>query len=96
MEFPFSIKVRCVDTVVSNIFQDRSRKICYMEYKSPAEPYGLTRPLSLGRQLNFAAGARMTMCNTMLEQFGLTLPQWVVLSALWRQDHLTIGEIAGL
>lgn len=34
------------------------------------------------------------MCNAMLERHDLTLPQWVVLSALWQINHLTIGEIA--
>jgi DNA-binding MarR family transcriptional regulator len=52
------------------------------------------RPISMGRQLNFAAGASMTMCNAMLATHGVTLPQWVVLSALWQKDGLTVGAIA--
>ncbi|MDN5789064.1 MAG: MarR family transcriptional regulator [Pseudorhodobacter sp.] len=52
------------------------------------------RPISLGRQLNFAAGASMSMCNALLDAHGLTLPQWVVLSVLWAQDGLTVGAIA--
>jgi DNA-binding MarR family transcriptional regulator len=52
------------------------------------------RPKSLGRHLNFAAGACTTMCNRMLEAHGLTLAQWVVLAALWQRDDLTVGEIA--
>lgn len=34
------------------------------------------------------------MCNRMLSEYGLTLPQWVVLAALWQRNHLTVGEIA--
>ncbi|MCB1313899.1 MAG: MarR family transcriptional regulator [Sedimentitalea sp.] len=52
------------------------------------------RPRSLGRQLNFAAGACTAMCNARLAAYDLTLPQWVVLSALWQRDGLTVGEIA--
>lgn len=53
-----------------------------------------TRPRSLGRHLNFAAGAATAMCNRMLEAHGLTLPQWIVLAALWQRDSLTVGEIS--
>ncbi len=52
------------------------------------------RPQALGRHLNFSASASTAMCNRMLEQHGLTLPQWVVLAALWQKDNLTVGEIA--
>ncbi|MEM1429472.1 MAG: MarR family transcriptional regulator [Pseudomonadota bacterium] len=53
-----------------------------------------TRPRSLGRLVNFAAGAVNAMCNRMLEPHGLSLPQWVVLSALWQKAPLTVGQIA--
>lgn len=52
------------------------------------------RPLSLGRQLMFAASATSTMCNRMLEEYDLTLAQWVVLAALWQRDDLTVGELS--
>lgn len=52
------------------------------------------RPRSLGRQLNFAAGATTGLCNAMLATHDLTLPQWIVLAALWQSDNLTVGEVA--
>ncbi|MEQ8479990.1 MAG: MarR family transcriptional regulator [Hoeflea sp.] len=54
----------------------------------------LVRPKALGRVLNFAAGATTAMCQDMLSEHGLTLAQWVILSALWRQDGMLINEIA--
>lgn len=54
----------------------------------------LQRPRALGRVLNFAAGAMTAMCQDLLEPHGLTLPQWVILSALWRRDGMLITEIA--
>jgi DNA-binding MarR family transcriptional regulator len=54
----------------------------------------LVRPKALGRVLNFAAGASTAMCQEMLSEHGLTLAQWVILSALWRQDGMLINEIA--
>ncbi|MEP0519360.1 MAG: MarR family transcriptional regulator [Hyphomicrobiales bacterium] len=54
----------------------------------------LERPHALGRVLNFAAGASTTMCQNLLEPHGLTLAQWVILSALWRRDELLVTEIA--
>ncbi|WP_420408919.1 MarR family winged helix-turn-helix transcriptional regulator [Hoeflea sp.] len=54
----------------------------------------LARPKALGRVLNFAAGASTAMCQDMLADHGLTLAQWVILSALWRQDGMLISEIA--
>jgi DNA-binding MarR family transcriptional regulator len=52
------------------------------------------RPRSLGRLLNFAAGGCNQMCNAMLAPHGLTLPQWVILSALWREDGMHVAELA--
>jgi len=52
------------------------------------------RPPSLGRLLNFAAGGCNQMCNAMLAPHGLSLPQWVILSALWRQDGMQVAELA--
>lgn len=51
-------------------------------------------PASLGRMLNFASGATNQMCNGILADHGLTLPQWVILSALWREDGMLVSEIA--
>lgn len=53
-------------------------------------------PKSLGRSLNFAAGATNALCNARLAPHGLQLPQWVVLSSLWRKDGLTVTQIAQL
>lgn len=52
------------------------------------------RPRSLGRSLIFAADAARELCNARLAPHGLTLPQWVVLSALWQRDGLPVSEIA--
>lgn len=54
----------------------------------------LIRPHSLGRYVNFAASAVNALCNALLARHDLTLPQWVVLSALWQRDNLTVSEIA--
>jgi len=51
------------------------------------------RPDSLGRLLNFAAGGCNQMCNALLAPHGLTLPQWVILSALWREDGMQVAEL---
>lgn len=49
---------------------------------------------SLGRLLNFAAIGCNQMCNAMLADRGLTLAQWVILSALWREDGMAISALA--
>lgn len=54
----------------------------------------LSPPPSLGRALNHATGGVNAMCNAMLAEHDLSLPQWVILSALWRQDGLLVSEIA--
>ncbi len=54
----------------------------------------LPPPVSLGRSLNFATGATNPLCNARLAQHGLSLPQWVILSALWREDGQTVKQIA--
>ncbi|MCY0152924.1 MarR family winged helix-turn-helix transcriptional regulator [Hoeflea alexandrii] len=54
----------------------------------------LDRPRSLGQVLSFATGATVSMCQDMLAEHDLTLAQWVILSALWRQDGMLISEIA--
>ena len=55
---------------------------------------GLAPPPSLGRLLNFSAGATNRLCRSMLAEHELQLAQWVVLSALWRVDGLSVGELA--
>jgi DNA-binding MarR family transcriptional regulator len=46
------------------------------------------------RLLGFASKISSEVSEKILEPSGLTLIQWVVLTALWRKDGLTIGEIA--
>lgn len=54
----------------------------------------LPRPRSLGQVLTFATAATGAMCQEMLAPYGLTLAQWVILSALWRRDGMLVSEIA--
>lgn len=54
----------------------------------------LAPPRSMGRQLNYATGACNTVCQAILERYDLSLPQWVILSAVWRESGLTIGDLA--
>lgn len=49
---------------------------------------------SLGRLLNFSANAVNRYCQDRLAEHDLTLPQWVILSALWRKDGLLISDLA--
>lgn len=51
-------------------------------------------PQSVGRQLNYTAGACNAVCQAILERYDLSLPQWVILSAVWRESGLTIGDLA--
>ena len=53
-------------------------------------------PQSIGRLLNFTAGRMNALCQQMLEPYGLSLPQWVILSLLWREEQLTVGRLAEL
>ena len=52
------------------------------------------RPRSYGRLINFSANALNQMCNQMLAEYELTLAQWVMLSALWREDAMLVSELA--
>lgn len=54
----------------------------------------LAAPPSLGRALNYATGGVNAMCNALLAEHDLSLPQWVIMSALWRQDGLLVSEVA--
>ena len=49
---------------------------------------------SLGRVLGFATRGCSALSERELAQHGLTLAHWVLLTALWRQDGMTIGELA--
>jgi len=51
-------------------------------------------PLSLGRLLNFTAGASNRLCQALLSPHGLQLGHWVILSALWRRDGQLTSELA--
>lgn len=51
---------------------------------------------SIGRQLNFTTGRMNALCQHVLEPFGLSLPQWVILSCLWRDGELTVGALSEL
>ncbi|MBO6602760.1 MULTISPECIES: MarR family winged helix-turn-helix transcriptional regulator [Paracoccaceae] len=53
-------------------------------------------PKSIGRSLNFTAGRMNALCQQLLDPYDLSLPQWVVLSCLWRSDGLTVGALAEL
>jgi DNA-binding MarR family transcriptional regulator len=54
----------------------------------------LDPPASLGRALNVTTGAINRLAQALLAGHGLQLAQWVVLSALWRRDGLSTGELA--
>lgn len=56
----------------------------------PAVPY---LP-SVGRLLGFSSKVCSELSEKMLLPSGLTLKQWVLLTALWRGDGLTVGELA--
>ena len=56
----------------------------------------LTLPKSLGRQLNFTTGRMNALCQQRLEPYGLSLPQWVILSCLWREREMTVGALSTL
>ena len=48
---------------------------------------------SIGRLLGFSSKASNDLAEKKLLPFGLTLQQWVLMSALWRKDGLTVGEL---
>ena len=49
---------------------------------------------SIGRSLNFATGRINALCQRLLDPYDLTLPQWVILSCLWRDGDLTVGTLS--
>lgn len=63
-------------------------------FETPMPNDALTYPPSVGRLLNFATKAANDISEKRLAAHGLTLSQWVLLSAVWRQDGLTVGQLA--
>ncbi|MFK8076599.1 MAG: MarR family winged helix-turn-helix transcriptional regulator [Granulosicoccus sp.] len=55
-----------------------------------------TPPRSIGRQLNFTTARMNALCLHKLEPHGLSLPQWVILSCLWRDGNQTVGTLSNL
>lgn len=49
---------------------------------------------SVGRLLGFASKTCSELAEKRLAQHDLTLQQWVLLTALWRKDGLTVGRLA--
>ena len=53
-------------------------------------------PRSIGRALNFATGRMNALCQQLLNAHDLSLPQWVILSCLWRDGEITVSALADL
>lgn len=51
-------------------------------------------PRSIGRALNFTTGRMNALCQKMLDPYDLSLPQWVILSCLWRDEEITVSALA--
>ncbi len=49
---------------------------------------------SVGRYLGMATGTTSEVSSGLLAEYGLTLQHWVVLTALWRQEGLSVSDIA--
>jgi DNA-binding MarR family transcriptional regulator len=49
---------------------------------------------SIGRRLAFAMSAVEALTTELLSGYDLSPVQWVALSALWRQDGMTVGALA--
>lgn len=49
---------------------------------------------SLSRLLNNTASTTNALANDMLAEHGLTLAQWVLMSALWRRDGLLVSDLS--
>jgi len=49
---------------------------------------------SVGRLIGFASRATTALCERRLATHDLTLQQWILLTALWRQNGLSISELA--
>ncbi len=53
-------------------------------------------PRSIGRALNFTTGRLNALCQQLLDPHELSLPQWVILSCLWRDAEVTVSALADL
>ncbi|WP_439525139.1 MarR family winged helix-turn-helix transcriptional regulator [Marivita sp.] len=53
-------------------------------------------PKSIGRALNFTTGRMNALCHHLLDPHDLSLPQWVILSCLWRDEEITVSALADL
>jgi len=51
---------------------------------------------SIGRALNFTAGRMNALCQQLLDPSDLSLPQWVILSCLWRDGDITVSALADM
>lgn len=49
---------------------------------------------SVGRLLGFSNKITTELSEKLLIPSGLTIKQWILLTALWRNDGLTVGELA--
>ena len=49
---------------------------------------------SIGRLLGFASRATTTLAERRLSAHDLTIQQWILLTALWRNDGMTISQLA--
>ncbi len=49
---------------------------------------------SVGRLLGFASRATTTLSERRLATHDLTIQQWILLTALWRSDGMTISKLA--
>jgi DNA-binding MarR family transcriptional regulator len=82
------------------LFIYRDIPFCDKSYPDPLETtvITLTEALPLDEQLCFAIYSVNIAINRIyrpvLEQLGVTYPQYLVLSALWQRDGQTIGAIA--
>ncbi len=51
-------------------------------------------PRSMGRLLNTLSEAACGLAEDFLRPYEVSLAQWVVLSALWRRDGLSVSELS--
>ena len=49
---------------------------------------------SIGRLLGFANAATDLLSQKLLDAHGVSLTQWIILTALWRTDGMTVGAVA--
>jgi DNA-binding MarR family transcriptional regulator len=80
------------------IFFFGSGRLYRVQGEPPMSAKKLNNPLPLDDQLCYAiysAGmAIQRVYKPLLDELGLTYPQYLVLNILWREDNLTVGSIA--